>query len=619
MPQPRFKTKVGEIRPSQAIFSFGVGAIVDLPNICVMVMGLDDWDTTQMSPVNEPRLLEAVRAQMGGQVERLCYPPARSDSEGVWNNPFEEESRVGIPVAAFPLWMRCPSCHLLAPLTSGVFELKTKPFRPDHTQYVHINCQKSKGKPTVMPARFLVACENGHFDDMPWMDYVHQGQNCLQPSLRLREWGVSGSVSEVQASCECCGKKRQLRDAFSEDGPNGLPSCSGRHPHLKNFDKKKCEQPLKCILLGASNSWFPITLSALYIPSASSELQQLIEENWDKLGTVTSVGEIATGKKFGLFQSLLKYKDKEILEIIQALRAKKESGAKVELAGLKIPEWNAFIHPEKNLFSSDFKLQPVAAPDRYKDMISKVVLVERLREVQALIGFTRIDSPGNFDETGNVSREQRAPLSRRPPLWVPASEVRGEGIFIQFDEAKISDWCEKAKAWEQIFLAAHTQWRSVRGVEPANAEFPGIRYVLLHSFSHLLMRQISLECGYAAASLRERIYSGNGEGGVKPMAGILIYTGAVDCEGTLGGLVGLGVPSKLGHYFDQALEFAKLCASDPMCVEYQPGRDGISLHGAACHLCLFAPETSCEKANQYLDRAILVPAFKNNCEPFFKR
>ena len=92
------------------------------------------------------------------------------------------------------------------------------------------------------------------------------------------------------------------------------------------------------------------------------------------------------------------------------------------------------------------------------------------------------------------------------------------------------------------------------------------------------------------------------------MAGILLYTAAPDSEGTLGGLVRLGEPSQLGRLIGAALEEAELCASDPLCAEHDPC-DGHDLHGAACHACLFVPETSCERANKYLDRSTLAPVF----------
>src|SRR5205814_4861266 len=101
-------------------------------------------------------------------------------------------------------------------------------------------------------------------------------------------------------------------------------------------------------------------------------------------------------------------------------------------------------------------------------------------------------------------------------------------------------------------------------------------YVLLHSLSHALIRQFSIECGYGAASLQERIYARDE---APAMAGILIYTAAPDSEGTLGGLVSLGNPEKLAYHLDQALEQLRLCASDPLCAEHRPAAQGITLHG----------------------------------------
>ena len=102
------------------------------------------------------------------------------------------------------------------------------------------------------------------------------------------------------------------------------------------------------------------------------------------------------------------------------------------------------------------------------------------------------------------------------------------------------------------------------------------------------------------------------------MAGLLLYTAAPDSEGTLGGLVSLGEPEQLRRHLDQALERMSLCASDPLCAETRPADDGLSLHGAACHACLFAPETSCERGNKYLDRRVLVDTVAGSGVPFFR-
>ena len=139
-----------------------------------------------------------------------------------------------------------------------------------------------------------------------------------------------------------------------------------------------------------------------------------------------------------------------------------------------------------------------------------------------------------FDETGE---ERRVPLARGAPTYLPAAEVHGEGVFLQFREQALEAWCRQRGERDSAFLDAHVAWRTRRKIDNPEAGFPTIRYVLLHSLAHALMRQFALECGYSHASIRERIYAlpPEAEGGA--MAGVLLYTAAPDSEGTLGGLV----------------------------------------------------------------------------------
>ena len=170
---------------------------------------------------------------------------------------------------------------------------------------------------------------------------------------------------------------------------------------------------------------------------------------------------------------------------------------------------------------------------------------------------------------------------------------------------------------EREFLESHRAWRRMRKIEPDHEGFPGIRFILLHSLAHALMRQIAMDCGYTAASIRERLYCKRPNDVNGPMAGMLLYTAASDSEGTLGGLITLGEPISLGRHLQQALETLRLCASDPLCAEQRPSTDGRGIHAACCHACLFAPETSCERGNRYLDRGILIATFAERGTEFF--
>jgi Domain of unknown function (DUF1998) len=615
--------KVGELRPSQIMFSFGIGAVVDLPNLSVMVMGLNEWDTVQSDPLAEERLLAAVRQELGPQVQKLIQPPVPPDnqdnsSSNYSSGSFGYAAKVGIPVSPFPGWGVCPACRLLAPFSSSIFTLKDDAYRPDKTRYIHGNCTKSgKYPPTVIPARFLVACSQGHLDDFPWLYFVHRGKTGCPGSLRLLEAGISGSAADVIVKCDRCGQSpRSLSEAFGGLGQQNMPQCRGRHPHLRRFADDGCTEQMKSILLGASNSWFPVTLSVLSIPSTSNTLGQLVETNWAIFQELSDESQVDLLRRIGQLKAFSQYSDADLWKEIQRQKSP-DSKADNDVRNLKLPEWEVFSAANPDLNTPNFRLRPEAPPTGYDAYFSKTVLIERLREVRALIGFTRIESPGDLSDIGDINEVALAPLSRDRPKWVPASDVRGEGIFLQFREDAIAAWIKRhpyLETYEKQSHIAHTQWRTARNIDNPAENFPELRYMLLHSFAHALMRQMAIECGYAAASLRERIYSSR-RGDEVSMAGILIYTASPDSEGTLGGLVGLGKPAVLGRHIDQALEQIGLCASDPLCAEHEPLQDG-TLHWSACHACLFSPETSCERSNKYLDRALLVPTVNQTTENF---
>lgn len=279
-----------------------------------------------------------------------------------------------------------------------------------------------------------------------------------------------------------------------------------------------------------------------------------------------------------------------------------------------------FSNPDSAAESKDFKLRRVAPPKDFEAIFEDTVLIERIREVRALLGFTRIESNADFAEATLLKDGRLTPLQREIPTWLPASEVRGEGIFLRIREDILMDWEAKpeVRRLQQEFLDSHKAWRKLRKLEPAAENFPGIRLVMLHSLSHALMRHIVLDCGYTAASVRERLYSRQPAENDGPMAGILLYTAAPDSEGTLGGLVELGDPLTIGRHLQQALESVRLCASDPLCAEHRPDNTGRGIHGSCCHACQFAPETSCERGNRYLDRAVLVETFSGLNSSFFR-
>lgn len=463
------KPRVGEIRPSQLMHTYGVGAIVDLPKLSVIVTGLEDWPVSSghVRPINEDRLLQAVRYHLP-QAKQLLAPPMAEET-GLPPNPFEATTHIGVPVATFPRWMVCPRCRLLAPLSSNLFDLKEVLYHPDRTANRHTSCNKGHA-PEVVPARFLAACERGHLDDFPWVDFVHHGQPCDAPALRLLEYGPSGEAAELEVRCERCGQKRRMSDAFGDLNRDKLPLCRGRRPHLRDFDPDGCDRRIRTITLGASNTWFPVILSAVAIPVETDKIAQLVDDDWAKLQNVSSRDVLAAFRNIGQLGALSAYSDDDIWAAIEA-RRRRNTGSEAETGeqpDLKAPEWHVLTQFNPRLNTDDFQLHPVDRPTQFASLIKGVVLVERLREVRAIIGFTRIDAVGELTDPEMEAITDPAPLSRQPPTWVPAAEVRGEGVFIQFDESRIARWLEKkaVQSRSDEFFEAHKRWRAARQIQP---------------------------------------------------------------------------------------------------------------------------------------------------------
>jgi hypothetical protein len=616
-----FRRRVGNVRPSHLMFTSGVGSLVDLPNFSVLVKGLDDWShkgLPEALPIAEPRLLAAVQHSIGKSVQKLMPAPWM---EGLDRDPNGPASRVGVPVTPFPNWFRCTACNELGGLDSGIFGFENARARKPHeARFFHAKCKRKK--PLAVAARFVLSCTNGHLDEFPYVHFVHRGAPCpavSHPRMRMDDRGGNLGAN-VEIKCVNCGEHRNIRDAQGKRGEENLPRCRGRHPHLATFDPQGCDSQPKLLVVGASNQWFAKTLAALAVPeSGASALAAKVEQQWDFLKDLKPEMYPWARDYAAPFKELDQWSDEEIAEAVAGHRAKLDGGARAKqedrsrYPDLRTAEWEVFSADKLPDPNSDFALRRDidGIPDELVGFYADVVQGERLREVRALIGFTRLDAPDPEDK----ELVQLVRLARSNPEWAPASEVRGEGIFLKVPEDLLQKWearVETSRAME-LHREAYARHRRNRYSDriAAMADFddmahwPGARFVALHTLSHLLIRTIALECGYSSASLSERIYSGTEDDPNR--GGILIYTAVPDAEGTLGGLVSLAEPDQLVRLTRRALSDARHCSSDPLCAERLPHSPADFLHGAACHVCLFVSETTCERGNKFLDRRFVVP------------
>ena len=362
---------------------------------------------------------------------------------------------------------------------------------------------------------------------------------------------------------------------------------------------------------GATNAWFSVVRSALSIKEAATPIGIALgvcsHKQIDNIDTEDKLRKLI---EMGMFPSLEPFKASDVWAAIQKKRGEIETSE----VDLRWPEWLAFQDPSSA--SSDrmeFFLECGEIPESFSGQVTRVVLARKLLEVRALVGFTRIDPIGTSDDESLGS--SIAPIYRNRLDWLPAVKLRGEGIFIELAETAVSEWEAKSEvqARAKAMAEKHAEWEAEKTM--ANpSPFPGARYTLLHTLSHTLIRQLSLDCGYSASSVRERIYSNSS--GSRSMAGLLLYTASSDSEGSLGGLVDLGSPNRFPDLMQSALRSATRCSSDPLCADHQPEAHA-TINGAACHACILASETSCESFNRFLDRNMLVPTMASSGLSFF--
>jgi hypothetical protein len=370
--------------------------------------------------------------------------------------------------------------------------------------------------------------------------------------------------------------------------------CRGHRPWLAVAGDDRCDRPPRVLQRGASNVYWGETVSALDIPPFSIDLSPVFGRFWD-------VFERSEPEKWLELISILRIDADTgmpapvLLEMLRRWRDALEGNPDEPI---EWAEYRQFVAASgKEIIEGEFNARPEPAPPELSPWITGVVLAHRLREVRALIGFTRIYPPsGPFRER----RQRLCGLSIQPLDWLPAVELRGEGIFLRFDLAAVQEWEARTAVVARVTSLRQRIAADLREDEA----MPDVsaRFLLIHSFAHALMRQLSLACGYSSSALRERLYVGEAP---HEMAGILIHTGSPDSEGTLGGLVRQGRSGLLVATMLGALTDMSWCSSDPLCIM---GTATLSSprNAAACHACLLVPETSCQHFNLSLDRGMLV-------------
>jgi len=616
---------------SQLITTFGPGAMVDLPTRSVVIGGLERWrypTGKSLEVINEPRLSERI-----GNILKQTNRLDQAKTLSLRKPPIEKETTfrepAGIDVTVFPQWFVSEQ-SVARQLPSGR-EVRRR-------RLVHWSALDTAGgrrkfeddsgpkpkKVEVTPIRFVGSCEHGHLQDVDWRWAVHQGVKC-EEVMWLEEIGTTADPSDTSIVCDC-GRSLSLRDAFA---PGRLGMCRGERPWIGDNDPNRCAHALRLLTRTATNAYFPQVATVISLPSSEDRLTELVRDHLNDLRSAQSPQDVAQAKKFNerIRATLDGYSDGEIFARLRQLIDGTAADSKQPA---KIAEFDVFASGKPTIGENSSESRLFARtldrgawdlnPRLDLSAVTRVVAVDRLREVSCLYGFTRFEAAplstdGDFEDI--ALSVNGAPLSRDAD-WLPAIEQLGEGVFLQFDEERIRAWLQIPEVAERVDLLGpgYREWADTM---PKRTPFPDGPYILLHSLSHLLMSELAMECGYPASSLKERIYALADEtiGGAPPRCGILIYTASTGAQGTLGGLV--ATATRIAFTIEAALQRAAVCSNDPVCADHAPDKRGgdRASHGAACHGCLLVAETSCEMRNMFLDRALVVETMQGAACGFF--
>ncbi|MET7283835.1 DUF1998 domain-containing protein [Kribbella sp. NPDC005582] len=545
-------------RQSQLVTTYGVGSLFPAGDQSFMICGIDEWDEKWSPPVEEPRL-------------------ARSLGVHTFRAPSTGKRNGDVPVVRFPTYHYCPQCRRL-----------DRHWKFDAKKMQCPDCLRD-----LTPSRFVACCENGHIEDFPYFNWAHRGSDVPDGPHRmmLESQGASSSLADIVIRCSCGVPAHDLDGSFGRNALSKIKGCDGKRPWLPDAPDEQCEKPLRALQRGSSNVWFGAVRSSISIPPWSSPTAQFVTKHWAVLEHVPESALAAA------LPAMIEGRPGLSVEgVVDVVRQRKglETTTQPSDQDLRDEEYRALIDGNEGGPLDTFQCVPVDVDERVQALVAQVSRANRLREVRALQGFSRV-TPMITDTTN----PRLARLSETHLQWLPATEVLGEGIFVRLSEDAITTWEEQSLARQRHQLLDQSlQRRAVESGAPIMSA-PSARFIAIHSLAHALLQELSLDAGYPIGSLRERIYAEESQ------AGLLIYTASSDAAGSLGGLAALADEQHFADTLSAALSRAGWCSNDPVCSESGPsGTDGLNL--AACHACLLLPETSCEHRNIFLDRVSLV-------------
>ena len=624
-----------QIRTGQIIAPFGPGSVyTDRRGVPHVVCGLDHWyfrsdSSNTLVPCEDRGEFELIEPRLSSllHVDRFGIPP---DFRYSRRGPTPPNAKLPIPAQRFPRWYR---------------QSRTSEMRRFNLHTTRIEACPGGGR--WQPVRFIAVCAGGHLCEFPWKQWI--GCNCPDDGdLILTDRGGS-ELSSISVQCQSCPSGSTGRKGKTISGTTVKPdtdagetsafqragiTCPGERPWLgEDANEFGCKYPLVGALINQTNIYFPRTISAIMLPDLRPEnasiraLRNVIEAEptagvaktlWNMKQQDNAIAMMQPSLKACGIEASTEEVQRAMASIFAPGPAALPPGTmppakpESELLSFRRAEFDIIRNTVDAVNIPHLRVVSTTVADELSTWLAKVNLVERLRETRVFYGFDRLVQESN--PLAGMPESAMQQLFRTPPTqpqdrWLPAIKVYGEGLYFELREDRLTAWQAQHAAWLKgrlnepflLRLSGISQTLPPQGVDPRAW---ASRYLLVHTLAHIILNQLVFECGYSTASLRERLYVSADP--VAPMAGFLIYTAAGDADGTLGGLVRLGLPERLGPVVQRAISRATWCSADPVCSEHLGGKGSRLVNLAACHACTLLPETSCETINEGLDRAVVV-------------
>ncbi len=603
------------MRRSSLIGPWGVGAIVPFPNDeSLMIAGLDMWRYNDPFPF----IIKDERLELRLGVQQLRWPPDYREF-----NADQQNCNLKIPTVRFPTWHYCPFCGTMRKTTLYEAQPECECYQWPKGRV----CNPSyKHKRKLIPERFIIICPNGHIDDFPVAEWVHYDSGHIYNpetcKIRRSTGGVSASLSGVFYECSC-GAKRNIAGATRLGALERIGyKCKGSKPWLglESDEDNSCNNTdVRVVLRGATNVWFADTRSSIYIPidaeNTSKKILTILDSYFDIINSSRTNGELNRNiiDIFAIKHNI----NKEVLFNAFVERA---DGLKRNIDVTEDMSEDAYRLAEYNILTktcgSDAQRfhsinYPISSFDScIRKYFKSISLIHKLQETRAFVGFSRMEP-------------KEMPISERKKMlrlgggnWLPAIQIQGEGIFFEFNKTALQNWKTDINISKRLYNLQKAYKQSKFKVDTSNTrEDLRPEFILIHTFAHLIINQLSFECGYGSSALRERIYCEKTSDKLG-MYGVLIYTASGDSEGSLGGLVRQGSSGYIEDIILNAIRNAEWCSSDPVCIQ-SLGQGPESCNLAACHNCALLPETCCECGNRLLDRGVVVGTLGDKSIGFF--